>query len=148
MNEIIVRLFQSHEADPGFFTCYEQALIKLGTVEFAEPVLREFELSLLDALGYGVDFGIEAQTHQPLSENEWYYFQTESGFVKVQNLEGVQSGRDSGNPIFRGRELLDIQSGDFLDDDTRKTAKQVLRIILNSHLGPAPLNSRNLFSRR
>ena len=51
MNEIIVRLFQSHEADPEFFVNYEEALANLAANEVAEPVLRHFELSLLDTLG-------------------------------------------------------------------------------------------------
>lgn len=148
INEIIVRLFQSHEGDPGFFACYEQALARLGGGENPEPVLREFELSLLDALGYGVDFGSEAHTHMPVTADDWYYFQAESGFVKVHDPDVLQAGEMPGNRIFRGRDLLNIQAGDFAADETRKAAKLVLRTILNGHLGPTPLHSRNLFARR
>jgi len=148
MNEIIVRLFQTHEADHGFFQDYETALLQLGGGEPAEPVLRNFELTLLDALGYGVDFNAEAQTHQPLSAEHWYYFQEESGFVKVQDAAGLVSADKPAANIFSGRDLLQIHERNFSEESTRRTAKLVIRGILGSHLGTAPLRSRSLFGMR
>lgn len=147
MNEIIVRLFQSHEADPVFFFHYEQALASLGCGALAEPVLRRFELALLDTLGYGIDFSAEADTHQPVDPGHWYYFQEESGFVRVLDTGAVlDNGRADGS-LFSGKVLLNIQARDFSDGETRKAAKTILRGILNSHLGAAPLRSRALFRR-
>ncbi len=148
MNEIIVRLLQSHEADPGFFQYYEDALMQLSSGESTEPVLRNFELTLLDTLGYGVDFSAEARMSQPLSPECWYYFQEYSGFVQVQDPEALGSADKSAANIFRGRDLLNIHERDFSDDTTRKTAKMVIRGILANHLGPSPLRSRFLFRGR
>ena len=147
MNEIIVRLFQSHEADPAFFDGYEQSLNRLSGTDDFEPVLREFELMLLDTLGYGIDFSAEAHTHQPVMEGEWYYFQPESGFGRVLDKGAIMPESDT-HRAYRGEDLLSIQQHDFKAPETRKTAKQVLRIILSMHLGPTPLRSRNLFRRR
>ena len=148
MNEIIVRLFQSHEADPGFFIAYEDTLRRLVAEESPEPVLRHFELSLLDTLGYGVDFSSEAQNHEPVEPGNWYYFQEESGFVRVQNPDSLVEGGRPGTNIFRGQELLNIHAGDFRDIETRKAAKSLIRGILNLHLGSTPLRSRTLFTHR
>ena len=148
MNEIIVRLFQGHEADHGFFRHYEEALLGLGSGEPPEPVLRNFELTLLDTLGYGVDFSAEAHSHQPVQEQAWYYFQQESGFVKVQNPEALEANANAGQSLFSGKDLLNIHTRDFSEEVTRKTAKHVIRVILANHLGAAPLRSRSLFSVR
>ncbi len=148
MNELIVRLFQSHEADPGFFHEYEQALESLAARQEPEPVLRSFELSLLDTLGYGVDFTAEADTALDIDPRAWYYFQTENGFIKVQNPDAVVESQNKGHSVFRGDHLLNIHERNFQDVQTRKTAKSVLRGILNSHLGSRPLGSRSLFSRK
>lgn len=148
MNEIIVRLFQSHEADHGFFQEYEKTLLALASDQPAEPVLRNFELTLLDTLGYGVDFSAEAHTHLPLRTDQWYYFQEESGFVKVQDPDVLAGDNPAAVNIFSGGDLLHIHSRDFSDSSTRKTAKLVIRVILGNHLGSAPLRSRALFRGR
>ena len=148
MNEIIVRLFQSHEADPEFFVNYEEALANLAANQVAEPVLRHFELSLLDTLGYGIDFTSEAHSHDPVVPECWYYFQEESGFILVQDISVVSGNGGAGEGIFRGIDLIHIHNRDFSDAETRKVAKSILRGILNNHLGAAPLRSRSLFKRR
>ena len=146
MNEIIVRLFHGHEADPGFFRCYEQALFSLGSSAEPEAVLREFELALLDALGYGVDFSAEGHTHLPLSAEAWYCFEPERGLVKVQLRDAVAEPAAE-QQAYAGQCLLAIHERDFTDSETRRTAKLILRQILNSHLGPTPVRSRSLFAR-
>lgn len=148
INEIIVRLFQSHEADPGFFVNYEEALCNLAGDESAEPVLRQFELSLLDTLGYGVDFTSEAHSFEPVVAEHWYYFQDQSGFIEVQDTSVVSGNSGSAEGIFRGIDLIKIHRRDFSAPETRKAAKAILRGILNIHLGSVPLRSRSLFKRR
>lgn len=145
MNEIIVRLFQSHEADSDFFNQYETSLERLASDELAEPVLRHFELSLLDTLGYGIDFSVEAVNHEPIEAEQWYYFQEESGFVLVQDPDLLAKGTSQECDMYRGIELLNIHAMDLTDSLTRKTAKSVIRGILNTHLGSVPLRSRSLF---
>ena len=147
MNEIIVRLFQSHEADPDFFTQYENALNSLSIEESAEPVLRHFELSLLDTLGYGIDFRLEAYSHDPIQSGHWYYFQEESGFIQVQDTTLLSGNENSGKRVFKGQDLLNIHSRNFAENETCKTAKAVLRAILNTYLGSTPLRSRSLFGK-
>ena len=147
INEIIVRLFQCHEADPEFFSQYEHALANLVAEESAEPVLRHFELSLLDTLGYGIDFSAEAHSHEPIETEHWYYFQEESGFVRVQDQNLLTTGNPSAGNIFHGKELLNIHARNFSEAETRKTAKAVNRGILNTHLGSSPLQSRSLFAK-
>lgn len=148
MNEIIVRLFQAHEADPGFFLQYEASLEELAGEASPEPILRHFELTLLETLGYGVDFSSEAHTHDPLQPDRWYYFQEESGFIRVQDEGARGDAGISSHQLYAGRDLLCIQERDFSAASTRRTAKLVIRGILGNHLGPTPLRSRTLFASR
>lgn len=147
MNEIIVRLFQSDESDPAFFLAYEHALRELSGQETTELVLREFELTLLDTLGYGVDFTTEAFSHDPIDPESWYYFQEDSGFIKLQNSGGSGSQDVGSEELYSGVSLLNISNRDFSKSQTLKTAKHVIRGILSNHLGNTPLQSRSLFSR-
>lgn len=145
MNEVIVRLFQGHESDPEFFNTYEQCLLHLTHEESPEPVLRQFEMALLDSLGYGIDFSTEADSQEPIESSYWYYFQEGSGFVRAQNQESAEPNSESSNNIYRGEELLNIHIRNFKHSLTCQTAKNVIRGVLNNQLGPNPLRSRSLF---
>ncbi|MDG2174640.1 MAG: DNA repair protein RecO [Gammaproteobacteria bacterium] len=145
MNEIIVRLFQGHESNPNFFNTYEQCLLHLTCDESPEPVLRQFEMALLDSLGYGIDFSTEANSQTPIEEKCWYYFQEGSGFVKAQIQEPDKPKEEGSNSVYRGEALLNIHARNFNHANTCQTAKNVIRGILNNQLGPNPLCSRALF---
>lgn len=51
---------------------------------------------------------------------------------------------DAAQPAFRGADLLAIAANDF-SGDARQTAKRLLRLVLGTQLGDAPLRSRDLF---
>ena len=62
MNELLVRLLHRHDPHPELFAFYAATLKDLSAGAALEPVLREFELKLLDDLGYSFDFSVDAQT--------------------------------------------------------------------------------------
>lgn len=143
INEIIVRLIQGHESDADIFMEYEDTLSRLAKAEELEAVLRNFELSLLDSLGYGIDFNCVADTGDMIEEDAWYYFQHESGFVRLENII-------HNDPLthFSGKILKNIERRDFSSAETRTSAKRILRKVLGAHLGDKPLKSRQLFVTR
>ena len=144
INELIVRLLQSHEGESELFDNYSQVLLMLAEKADLEPVLRRFELRLLDILGYGLQFSHEAESGELIVGDGWYYLHHDSGFVRQQQVHLAQHQSASLN-LYSGAELHRIANGDFSAPDTRKTAKRLLRQVLQQHLSSRPLISRELF---
>ena len=142
INEIAVRLMHGHDSDTLLFDEYEKTLNDLSEGKDLEPVLRNFELNLLGALGYGVEFAYEADTGDEIVMDKWYYFQHESGFILLQDDAQIDK-----SAYFSGKELIAIDQRDFSKPETRLLAKRILRNVLRLHLGDKPLKSRQLFAR-
>ena len=51
---------------------------------FLEGLLREFELSLLQGMGYGVDLVREAETNKKIKKDLRYSFNPDLGFLEVK----------------------------------------------------------------
>lgn len=141
INEILVRLIQGNESEIDIFIGYEKALGLLAQGEELEPVLRNFELGLLSALGYGIEFSYAADTGDEIAEDAWYYFQHESGFIQLHHKFDNDNAE-----YFAGTDLLNISRRDFSTTQSRKVAKRIIRNVLGVHLGNKPLKSRQLFS--
>ena len=108
--------------------------------EVEEQILRRFEFALLDALGYGFDLGVDGTTGKPVNADNWYHYRYDCGMVLAS------AGDSEREPRYRGSDLQRIQRGE-LGGPARQCAKQLMRQALAEHLGPRPLNSRELFRR-
>ncbi len=136
INEVLLRLLPVQDAHPEILDLYRVTLEGLSIISVElEPILRQFEFSLLDSLGYGVDFFCDHQG-LPLRIDGYYRYWTEQGFVLTQADDPMS---------FHGGSLLAIGRGDFSDATYLRVAKQLSRIALLPHLGNKPLQSRALF---
>jgi DNA repair protein RecO (recombination protein O) len=140
VNELLVRLLHRYDAHPGLFAQYGDTLQGLAGDESVEVVLRRFEMSLLDELGYGFDLGVDGQTGEAVREEAWYHYHGDHGLVERSG------GLDPERPAYAGADLLAIAEGR-MAGDAGQTAKRLLREALASHLGDTPLKSRDLFRR-
>lgn len=82
-NELIMRLLPQGDAHPDIFSNYQHLLTQLATGHMLEAVLRRFEFSLLDELGYGLDFHVEANSGEAIQPGAIYVYRAELGFVAV-----------------------------------------------------------------
>jgi DNA repair protein RecO (recombination protein O) len=135
-NELLVRLLGKFEKAPGLFLAYQQLLLSLVGADDYQVQLRQFELRLLNDLGYGISFGTDAGTGDFVAPDRYYRFVPDEGFIELA------SKTDSS---FYGAHLLAIEDGDFSSDDVEIAAKKVLRLALARLLGDRPLKSRELF---
>src|ERR1700728_4497442 len=55
LNELLLKLTTRHDPNTGLFDGYEAALLGLTAGQAQEPVLRSFELRLLQEVGYGLE---------------------------------------------------------------------------------------------
>ena len=144
MNELLVRLVHSHEADPSLFHIYQDTLAAIRAGEPLEPLLRRFEVNLLESIGYGLVFDADLESGRPVENEGMYQLQGDSGFVRVLGI-AEQSGHDP--RLYPGSVLLAISQDDYSAPETLAYAKRLMRSTLSLHLGDKPLRSRQLFAR-
>lgn len=136
LNELLQRLLQKEDAHPEIFYLYEASLQQLEKATDFRVTLRCFEKRLLDALGYGLPLQVDVQTRASIDPEAHYQFMPDRGFLRcIQDLS---------NPfIFSGKVLLGLLHETF-DEEILPSAKRLLRIAVNVHLGDRPIKSREL----
>lgn len=126
--EIIIRLLGEREAHPRLHAGLSWALDNLE--EHPSLTLRSFEKLLLEELGYGLDFAMDADG-RAIREEGCYQLVPDRGFMAA----------DTGIP---GSMLSRIAREDFADGSVRRAARVLFREALAQHLGPKPLLSRRM----
>lgn len=137
LNELLMRLLPEDQEDAALFALYQQSLLALSTDESIEFTLRQFEFTLLRAMGYGVNLMTESHSDKPIRCNQPYRFIADQGFECC-------STNMMGKNIFTGEELIAIRQQS-KSTKALQAAKRLCRQALAFHLGGKPLKSRELF---
>ena len=138
LNELIARTVQTQYHCEELFAHYQLALSELAGGAAIEPVLRRFELILLEELGYAIPFP-ESITDQS-SNPETLYFYHQNGHFEETTLQMENETR-----CYAAADLTAIASGSFESPATLRSAKRLARQAFASLLGEKPLRSRELF---
>ena len=136
VNELLMRLLGKFEKAPGLFAAYQNLLLSLVGADDYQRRLRQFELRLLDDLGYGISFGIDAVSGDFVSPDKFYRFVPDEGFHELLSQTTAS---------FPGDHLLAIADGDLSAEAVEATARKVARLAIARLLGDKPLKSRELF---
>ena len=134
-NELLLRLTARGDPNPDAFSCYSRCLAQLGGAQSVARSLREFELELLSALGYGLELDSDSVTGEPLRADSSYVYELELGFRRAERT-------DSDEDQYPGRDLLALRDLELDDDASLRTAQRLLGRALKAHLGERPLKSR------
>jgi DNA repair protein RecO (recombination protein O) len=138
MNELLLRLLHKHESHPELFDIYDYSIKKLVNNEPEQIVLRYYEKTLLQSLGYGVILDHDVGTGENLDFDKQYHYKIDSG--PVLKAENNESGIN-----VSGRTLLELDNETLSESKNINEAKVLLRTILEQHLGERPLASRELY---
>lgn len=138
LNELLMRLLHEHEPHEVLFDRYRLLLQQLAGEGDLEPLLRIFELRLLQDLGYGLELELDMETGETVREGLYYRFVPGAGVIAA-------APGDLSDGIFEGEHLLAIAAGQFGDRAVRRSAKRLTRMALVPYLGDRPLASRELF---
>jgi len=141
LNELLVRLLHRHDPHPELFLAYGDAISALKNDGVVDEVLRRFEFTLLQELGFGFELSVEGSNGEAICTEHWYRYDSEYGLVRDETAAAA-----TGRPVFPGVDLLAMAGGEF-GEPVKGTAKRLLRRALASHLGEVPLKSRDLFRR-
>ena len=153
VNELMVRLLAKSDPLENLFGAYQSVLKDLMIGEAAQASLRKFELFLLDAMGYDINFN-ETSNRAQIEPNKRYEFRAGEGFIPVvdvwrdhQSGETSKPGEQHDVGSFRGETLRAISERDFTEPEALRCAKVILRTTFHYLLGGKPLKSRELFVR-
>jgi DNA repair protein RecO (recombination protein O) len=148
LNELLLKLTTRDDPHEGLFAAYDAAITELRALSRAklvsdtnysvEPVLRRFELRLLQELGYALELAREAGTHAPIVAEREYLYVVERGAIPAPDGE-----RAPANAVrLRGVTLLDLERGCLEDMATVAQAKQLMRLLINHSLNGQELATR------
>ncbi|MCK7551207.1 DNA repair protein RecO [Marinobacter goseongensis] len=139
INELLQRILPAADPHPTLFAAYIDVLAELAGNDDVEPVLRRFERSFVEALGYSFAWDLARDTGAGVEPGQRYCYDPEQGIVQVPS----QQVRLRNLP---GDALLALAEGDFVSLECRRTAKRVMRVLVDYLLQGKPLHSRTLFS--
>lgn len=130
LNELLLHLLAPRDPHPEVFELYLDALARLATEDNREQVLRDFELDLLAAIGYGLF--LDPDTIDPTKT-----------YAYVIDHGPIEAAPDA--HTVHGATLLALGQRQLANPEQRTEAKRLMRRVLNHYLNGRPLKSRDLF---
>jgi DNA repair protein RecO len=147
LNELLLKLTIREDPHEGLFAAYDLAIADLRALSrlasrvpsAVEPILRRFELSLLQELGYAVELSRDA-SGTAIEPGRDYWYIVERGPVPAPH-----EGEAPANAVkLRGLTLQDLERGRFEDPVTIAQAKQLMRSLIQHSLNGQELATRAL----
>jgi len=146
LNELLLKLTHRDDPHEGLFAAYDAAITQLRQLSRGErgarevePVLRRFELRMLQELGYALELTHEALSREPIVAERAYDYVVERGPV------AAGAGEAPANAVrLSGLTLIDLERGRFEDAATVAQSKQLMRLLINHSLGGEELATRLL----
>ncbi len=147
LNELLLKLTTREDPHEGLFAAYDEAIEALrgqsrapDAARAIEPVLRRFELRLLQEVGYALELAHEAETRAPIVAERDYLYVVERGPIPAP-----QKGDTPANAVrLRGLTLLDLHRGCLDHPQTIAQSKQLMRLLIHHSLNGQELATRTL----
>ena len=143
INELISKATEKEDPHENIFLEYEILLRNLNDSKGSEQLeksLRNFELNLLQEMGYGIDLTREAESNIRIDSDTRYRFDPDKGFSSINENDSTQIS-------FLGQDVLDFSQGQFEKKTTRDASKIIMRLALDYHLGNKTLNIRKYLTK-
>lgn len=141
LNELLQRVLPPSDPSPALFAHYIetlQALAELSEGADVEPLLRRFERVFAASQGYSFRWDEATDTGSAVQPGIRYGYEPTRGVIECPDH----------NCLLRqlpGEDLLALAADNFLDEAPRRTAKRVMRVLIDYLLQGKPLHSRELF---
>jgi DNA repair protein RecO (recombination protein O) len=135
LNELLLKMTARGDPLPDLYARYAETLHLLGSDTPAEPVLRRFEIALLEELGHGLVLDVD-ENGLPIDSAARYLYRIEGGPRRVD----TEAARG-----YRGETLRALAMGEFSTPEIQREARVFMREVIDHHLGGKPIRSRELF---
>jgi DNA repair protein RecO (recombination protein O) len=148
VNELLLKLVAKDDAHEQLFERYSETICALAGLQTSsqlsreiEIVLRRFELKMLEELGYGLTLTHEADSDAAIDARAEYLYVVERGPLRLTSQQEVRAVE----PVkLAGSTILALARGELSDALTLAQAKQLMRRVINHHLGDKSLHTRQL----
>ena len=137
LNELLLNLMVRDDPHEQLFDYYQHTLQRLAREEDHAATLRYFERHMLQELGYALLLEHDADSGEPIDPAVQYCYVIERG--AVADTPDAQDGL-----IVLGKTLQDMAADDYRDTVSAQQSKQLMRMLLNHHLGGKLLHTREL----
>ena len=147
INELLMYLLHKNDVHEAVFEHYHHCLYCLEDEKNLEIALRQFEIKLLELLGFGLNVLTEADTGAAIDADAQYLYHLEHGPVLYRDAasatESINRLQISGGCL---RALAD-ESYQTLSGNAQYLLelKRLMRSVIGFHLGGKKLKSRELF---
>jgi len=139
INELLYKLLHQNDPHQSLYEFYRQLMTQQSTSEIQQPVLRRFEMLLLEELGYGLVLDAEAETGQAVSADSLYYY------IPDQGLKLIQDQIAENLHAFSGADIMALCQGQLEQQSVLRAAKKLTRQVIDFYLDGKELNSRELY---
>lgn len=136
INELLWHLLQPEDSHPNLYCQYKNTLEALGENENLEPLLRRFELDLLEEVGYGISFELDCSGEEIRPELPYSLSPEQGWSISSENEPSAVSGQT----------ILNIAQNKFEDLKAQKACKKINRLLIDILLEGRTLNSRELIA--
>ncbi len=137
LNELLLNLLARDDPHEQLFDYYRATLYRLAHETDHAATLRCFEKHMLQELGYALALEREAGNGKAIQAELCYRYAVERGALPDEG------DTQTGLPVL-GKTLLDMAADDYTDPLTAQQSKQLMRMLLNHHLGGKILHTREL----
>ena len=136
LNELLLNLLARDDPHEQLFDYYRATLYRLAHETDHAATLRCFEKHMLQELGYALALEREAGNGKAIQAEVCYRYAVERGPLP-------DDAAQVGLPVL-GKTLLDMAADNYADSLTAQQSKQLMRMLLNHHLGGKILHTREL----
>ncbi len=136
VNELVLRLAPRHDPHPELYSAYAAMRERLRGGGSLAWTLRRFERDLLEALGFGFDFGHDGDGAE-IDAAARYRFDPEHGPRRLLS----DRGHDERSSAATGRALLALAADETPEHDDLASLRLPMRGVLAHHLGARGLKS-------
>ncbi len=135
MNELLIRLLPVGDPHPEVYDVYVATLNRFEQMPVSD-CLRQFEVSLLDVLGYGLilDHDVNMQAIEPAQR---YRYDPEAGARR-------SSATADDRQVIHGTTLMALSSGRFESERDRIESRRLMTAVIDHLLEGRVLNTRQL----
>ena len=137
LNELLINLLARDDPHEQLFDYYQSTLYRLAHEADHAATLRCFERHMLQELGYALVLDREAVSGKAIQAELCYRYAVERGALP-------DDGDARTGLAVLGKTMLDMAADDYGDPATAQQSKQLMRMLLNHHLGGKTLHTREL----
>jgi DNA repair protein RecO (recombination protein O) len=138
MNELLLRCLARDDPHPEVVVAYRGALLDLAGDSDEADTLRQFELAVLDGLGFGLDLARDAADDRPIAAGVRYRFVPHQGIVRA-----TKDDRS-----IDGAHLIALAAGEPIVSSGRGAVRRMVADALTQLIGDRPLETRRLLEQR